>query len=377
MAQLRSGHVENDQNYKEVLKRLKRNAEKAVARGPYSVMDKKEDPPSGDKHDYLSYARYWWPNPDTSDGLPYVRRDGKTNGEALQQGDQVTLSNMCDDAETLALAGFYFDNISYSRHAAELLHVWFLDPATRMNPNIKFGQAILGRNDGRGSGIIDTRHFIRVIDWVALLRQAGAWTDKDNVALQAWMSQYLDWLLTSVAGQHEHAENNNHGTWYDVQTTAITLYVGKTDTARDIVEQAKSYRVARCIEPDGTQPAELERTRSLHYSVFNLSALSQLARLGESVDVDLWSYQSADGRSIRRAWDYLVPYLSGQQEWEHQQIDALNTSPTDFALFYLVASRFHQPEYLRPLKSDSRKPGNLEYTRLLFPTEYHNIVRPR
>ena len=216
-----------------------------------------------------------------------------------------------------------------------------------MNPNIKFGQAIPGRNDGRGSGIIDTRHFLRVIDSVALLKQSGAWTGDDDSALQAWMGQYLDWLLASDAGQHEHDENNNHGTWYDVQTTAIALYAGRPEKARDIVEGAKAFRVARCIEPDGTQPAELERTRSLHYSVFNLSALSQLARLGESVNVDLWSYQSPDGRSIRRALDNVAPYLNGEQEWEHQQIDKVNTSPADLALFYLTAARYHQPDYLR------------------------------
>jgi hypothetical protein len=370
MARLRGSHLENDPKYEEVSKRLKKNADKAVLRGPYSVMDKKEVGPSGDKHDYLSLARYWWPNPDTSDGLPYVRRDGRTNDKALQQGDHVTMCNMCDDVETLALAGFYFNDSTYSRRAAELLRVWFLDPATRMNPNIKYGQAIPGRNDGRGSGIIDTRHFLRVIDSVALLRQSGAWVDEDNAALQAWMSQYLDWLLTSDAGQHEHAENNNHGTWYDVQTAAIALYVGKSDVVRDIVEHAKNYRVARCIEPDGTQPAELERTRSLHYCVFNLSALSVLARLGESVNVDLWSYQSADGRGIRRALDYVTPYLAGQQTWEHQQIDEVNTSPADLALYYLAATRYHQPDYMRLLKEDSRKPGNLEYTRLLFPADF-------
>ena len=97
MAQLCASHPENDPKYKEVLKRLKKNAEKAVARGPYSVMDKKEVGPSGDKHDYLSYARYWWPNPNTSDGLPYIRRDGKTNDAA---SSRATMSRCATCATT-------------------------------------------------------------------------------------------------------------------------------------------------------------------------------------------------------------------------------------------------------------------------------------
>src|SRR5262249_2113766 len=151
----------------------------------------------------------------TPDGLPYVRRDGRTNEDALEQGDRVRIGDFFDDVETLALAGYYFDDRAYSDRAAKLVRVWFLEPATRMNPHMKYAQAIPGKNDGRGSGIIDTRYFIRVIDAVALLRQSGAWTNEDDNALRAWMKQDLDWLLTSESGKHEHDENNNHGTWYD------------------------------------------------------------------------------------------------------------------------------------------------------------------
>ena len=86
LAALRAETLQNDPRYREVFTRLRKNAEISRKRGPYSVMDKEDVPPSGDKHDYLSYARYWWPNPNTKDGLPYVRRDGKTNEELARQG---------------------------------------------------------------------------------------------------------------------------------------------------------------------------------------------------------------------------------------------------------------------------------------------------
>lgn len=35
--------------------------------------------PSGNIHDYASVSRYRWANPDTPDGLPWVRRDGELN----------------------------------------------------------------------------------------------------------------------------------------------------------------------------------------------------------------------------------------------------------------------------------------------------------
>ena len=144
-------------------------------------------------------------------------------------------------------------------------------------------------------------------------------------------------------------------------------YVGDRPMAKQIVEGAKSARIARCIEPDGRQPEELTRTKSLHYCVFNLSAMSVLARLGESVDVDLWTYETPDGRSMRRGLDFVTPYLTGEQSWEHEQIDEMKVSPSDTGLFYMAASRYREPKYVAALKEDERRPAKFEYTRLLFP----------
>ena len=43
----------------------------------------------------------------------------------------------------------------YADHAAAHLRAWFIDEATRMNPNLQYAQAIQGRFTGRGTGIIE------------------------------------------------------------------------------------------------------------------------------------------------------------------------------------------------------------------------------
>lgn len=369
LASLQADVAKTNPRYREVLKRLRKNAEIARKRGPYSVVDKHEVAPSGDKHDYLSYARYWWPNPETRDGMPYIRRDGKTNNDLLNKGDRETIGKLYDDVETLALAGYLLNDDRSSKHAALLLRTWFLDPATKMNPNLRYGQAIPGRNDGRGSGIIDTRHFIRVCDSVALLNETDAWSDADQAALVAWMKQYLDWLRNDPQGKDESNETNNHGSWYDAQVAAIATFVGERETARQIVKEAKSKRIATCIEPNGEQPAELERTKGLHYSIFSLSAMSVIARIGEQLDEDLWNYETDDGRSLRRGLDFVLPYMTGQREWPHKQIEEVSISPSDVGLFYLSARRYRDKKYLRVIDRALRDPDKFQYGPLLFPAD--------
>ncbi|HJQ81863.1 MAG TPA: alginate lyase family protein [Lacipirellulaceae bacterium] len=369
LAAIRAAISQDDPQYREVLKRLRKNAEISVKRGPYSVMDKEDVAPSGDKHDYLSYARYWWPNPDTKDGLPYVRRDGRTNEDLLARGDRVPIGKLYDDLETLALAGYLFSEDRYAEHAAKLVRTWFLDPATKMNPHLRFGQAVPGKNEGRGAGIIDTRHFIRVLDSVALLQQTNAWTVEDHAALAAWMKEYLTWLQNDPMGKDEASEKNNHGTWYDAQVAAIAMFVGEQALARQIIENAKTTRIAACIEPDGQQPEELSRSKGLHYSIFNMSAMAVLARIGEQLTIDLWSYESEDERSLRRGLDFVLPYLSGEKEWPHEQIDEVDVSPSEMGLFYLAAARYEEPKYLQAIDGFRERPRKFDYSRLQFPAK--------
>jgi hypothetical protein len=318
-------------------------------------------------HDYVSYARYWWPNPHAPDGLPYIRRDGKTNKELLAKGDREPIGMLYDDVETLALAGYLLDDKESAEHGALLVRTWFLDPATKMNPHLRYAQAVPGRNEGRGSGIIDTRHFIRLLDAVALLRETAAWTERDQTALTAWMKQYLDWLQHDPMGKDESSEGNNHGTWYDAQVAAIAMFVGERETARQIVEHAKIKRIARCIEPDGQQPAEMKRTKGLHYCVFNLSAMAVLARIGEHLDVDLWHYESEDGRSLRRGLEFVLPYLLGEKQWPHEQIEEMSVSPSDMGLFFLAAARYGDPRFRRAVDKELNDPQKFQYAPLLFP----------
>ncbi|MGA8366658.1 MAG: alginate lyase family protein [Candidatus Acidiferrales bacterium] len=311
---------------------------------PFSVMQKSVTPPSGDKHDYMSQATYYWPNPDTPNHLPYVRRDGERNPEILLIGDDDRMHHVASDANALALAFYLTGEENYAARAALLLRAWFLDPATRMNPNLNFAQAIPGVNTGRGIGIIDTHTLPEVVDAVGLLAESKSWTDADQKGMERWFAAYLDWLETNPHGHDESNAKNNHGTWFDVQAADFALFSGENDLAARILKQAETKRISTQIEPDGREPLELARTRSFDYSVFNVNGLAQLARLGETARVDLWHFETRDGRSIRRALDFLVPYATGEKKWPYKQISA--ASPEDLVPTLLIAARvYHDSAY--------------------------------
>lgn len=288
-----------------------------------SVTTKSILPPSGNKKDYMSQAPYFWKNPETKDGFPYIRRDGERNPEIEQLPDAKLMGRMIGGVEDLARAYFVSGKEAYAAKATEIMRMWFIDEKTAMNPNLDYAQAIPGRNTGRGIGIIESRGLTRVVDSVGLLAGSKSWTTADQKATEQWFAAYLEWLLESKNGRDEADEPNNHGTYYDVQVASFALFTGQKELARKTLENAKTYRLAKQIEPDGSQPHELARTRSWDYSTMNLDGFVMLAELGDAAGVDLWSFRTKDGRGIRGAIDYLYPFATGEKKWTHRQLDTL------------------------------------------------------
>lgn len=301
---------------------LRADADTALASPRFSVVDKTATPPSGDKHDYMTQAPYWWPDPTKPNGLPYIRRDGERNPELSKLPDHGAMDRMAGAVNTLTLAGYLGGDPRYGAKAAELLRAWFIDPATRMNPSLTYAQFIPGINTGRGIGLIETRGFTRLVDSIGLLESSGALTTDDVRALRNWFATFVTWMRQSVNGREEASAKNNHGTYYDLQVAVYSLFVDQRDVARRVLEEARTKRIAAQIQPDGSQPLELVRTRSFSYSVMNIDGLTQLAAVADRVGVDLWSDTPPGhkGPAIREALLYLAPYALGDAKWPHQQI---------------------------------------------------------
>lgn len=363
------GDDEGLEELREALDRVRKEADDCLRRGPYSVIDNDGIPPSGDKRDYISYSVYWWPDPKRPDGLPYIRRDGYTNEEQRAKGDREALKRMIEDVEALSLGYYFFGRKDYAEHARKLLQTWFVEPQTKMNPHLQYAQAVVGKEEGRGSGIIDGRAFIELLDAIALLEDVDVVAADDQQALRDWFNAYEKWLLTSEFGEKERNAANNHGAWYAAQTARVALYVGDRATAKTLVTQARE-RLARAVERDGRQPEELKRTRSLHYSMFQLAAFAYLARFGEALDVDLWHDEIRARPRIERGLDFATPFLVEQEKWPYEEIRKYALSPQIVQVLRMAHARYQRPAYHEALAKAAKSDVARDWSALLFkPTE--------
>jgi hypothetical protein len=302
---------------------VRANAEAALAAGPWTVTAKRpKDVPAG-PNDYYSEGPYWWPDPKNPGG-PYIRRDGRRNPERFT-ANRSALGAMAEAVLALGMGAYLLGDRRYADRAGVVLSTWFLDPKTRMNPNLEFGQAVRGHNTGRGTGIIDTVSLIHAAQGVALLDGSVA------ADVRRWFADYLGWMMTSRKGLDEKKSGNNHATWWTAQAAAYATLTGNEKAKEMAWAHYRDYLVPTEIRPDGSCPREEARTNSLSYSAMNLDAFATLCRIAQTNGVDLWRYRAPNGGAVATAFRYLLPYVEHPETWKKEQISKFSAEGTVFA----------------------------------------------
>lgn len=353
-----------DPRFEPALSSLLAKARAALSRGPFSVVNKTQTPPSGDPRDYMSLAPYWWPAGNESG--EYVRKDGQVNPERdSDKYDKVSMRMLQLDVPVLALATYFTGDDVYAAHAALLLRTWFSNPETRMNPNLRFAQAIPGKNTGRPTGIIDTQGLTGVVDAVELMKLEGKIDPQVVAAMRNWFSEYVAWLTTDPMALEERQARNNHGTYYDVQLMAFSLFSRKCSLAASVLRDTK-YRIGKQIAPDGLMPEEIQRTRSFHYQIFNTAAFLKVARMAEHLGENLYTFKSEQGSSILSSVRLLSTYAGRENEWPYKRMG----EHADTELWYMLrtaGTAIHSPWLLNAINRASAR-NNADYFILLTPS---------
>lgn len=294
--------------------RILRAADAALGLPPPTITAHPPPLPGGDAHDFHSDSDYWWPDPTKPDGLPYVRRDGETNPGNFVAHRQAVHA-LRDRVAALAAARLVTGDAQYATKADELLRAFFLDPATRMNPNLERAQGVRGISMGRPAGIIDGLHLAEVARAVKVLDRERALPMETVSGVKRWFADLCTWMTSSTNGRKEAAAKNNHAVAYFVQLAAFADLTGDEALLAECRRQFREVFVPNQMAEDGSFPQELGRTKPYGYSIFQLDQMATLCQILSTPEDDLWAFELPDGRGMRRAVAWLRPFLADKASW--------------------------------------------------------------
>jgi hypothetical protein len=295
--------------------RVLSSAERFLKEEPVTVTTYKSPRSAGGLHDYFSEGDYWWPDPNNPDG-PYTQRDGMTNPDNFVLHRQAMLG-FSRAVSTLVAAYRITGDEKYAAHALKHVRAWFIDEETKMNPHLKYGQAIRGKATGRGTGIIDTIHLIEIARALESLRGSKSMSETDEKAINQWFAEYLEWMTTHQYGLEEREAKNNHGTWWVAQVSAFAHLVNDTARLNYCKTRFKTVLLPHQMGVDGSFPLELKRTKPYNYSLFNLEGMALICWILSTHEESLWDFTLPDGRNMCRATEFMYPYIADKSKWPY------------------------------------------------------------
>jgi hypothetical protein len=325
--------------------RVLRSANRYLKESPITVTSYTSVRSAGGKHDYFSEGDYWWPDPKNPDG-PYIQRDGMSNPDNFT-AHRHALIRLSLQVPSLAAAWLLTKDEKYATHAAGHLRAWFLDPATLMNPNLEYAQAIHGRFTGRGTGVIDTIHLVEVARSIPFLETSKALGSDEKQALKKWFSDYLTWMTTSPHGIEEREAKNNHGTCWVMQAAEFASYTGNQELRTFCSNRYKTILAPNQIAADGSFPQELRRTKPYSYCIFNLDAMATVCQTLSTPEDNLWTFTLSDGRGMEKAVAFMYPFLADKKSWPHPpDVEYFDQFPVRQSSLLFAGLALSRPEYI-------------------------------
>ncbi len=325
----------------EILKR----ASEQLNEPPVTVTSFTAERSAGGIHDFFSEGDYWWPDPENPDG-PYVQRDGETNPDnfVAHRHAMIRFSMIVGN---LTSAYLLTKDAKYAEAALRHIRAWFINEETKMNPNLLYAQAIKGIATGRGIGIIDTIHFIEVVQSLIRMQEAGILPEADRLGTNKWFSDYLEWMSTHPYGIKEMNATNNHGTCWAMQAAVFAKYTGNNNMTAFCTDRFKNIFLAEHMAEDGSFPREINRTKPYGYSLFNLDAMATLCHILSTPEQNLWNYTTPEGKSMQKGIEFLYPYVADKGKWPYKQ-DVMYWDEWPVAQPFLLfgAINLHNDEYL-------------------------------
>jgi hypothetical protein len=302
----------------EALKETEIARAKAFLRAiPITVTDAYCERSAGGIHDFYSEGDYWWPDPNTPGG-PYIQRDGQTNPDNFTN-HRLAMIGLSEIVATLTSGWILTHEQIYADKALEHLNAWFVDTATMMNPHMLYAQAIYGRVTGRGIGLIDAYHFVEVARSAKILSDRGGIPEESAIEIKSWFSKFLTWMTTHEYGIAEMNWKNNHATCWAATASSMAVLTDNEEVIALCKSRFKNILIPNQMAEDGSFPLELERTKPYGYSLFNIDAFCNVAQILSTPSDDLFEFETADGKSIKKGLQFIYPFMKDKSGWPFEK----------------------------------------------------------
>ncbi len=300
---------------------------------------------SGGAHDYFSEGDYWWPDPKNPEG-PYIHRDGMSN-PANFNTHRLALIRLSLMVPALGAAWRLTKDRRYAAQATRHMKAWFVDPETRMNPNLQYAQAISGITKGRGTGVIDTVHLVEVVRAARVMEATGGLAPKDADSVRKWFAEYVEWMNTSKNGLEEKAAKNNHGSCWVLQAAEFAQFARRQDLVEMCRDRFKTVLIPGQVEKNGSLPRELARTKPYSYSLFDMDILGDICQSLSTPADNLWTFKGPNGAGAADAVAFMYPYIADKAKWPFaKDVEYFGDLPVRQPSLLFAGEALHKPEYI-------------------------------
>lgn len=336
----------------------------AMSQQPVTITAETSPRSAGGKHDFFSEADYFWPDPAHPNG-PYINRDGETNPDNFV-AHRKALIHFSKIIGALASAYKLTGDEKYVRQALLHLRAWLMNAETRMNPNLEFAQAVKGRFTGRNYGIIDTIHLMEVAQGVLVMQAAKAFDDETLAGVRVWFAAYNQWLTTSAKGVQEKETKNNHATCWAMQVASFAKLCNDKALMDTCRIRFKTILLPAQMGTDGSFPLELSRTKPYGYSLFNLDAMATLCQILSVPGDNLWAFETADGKSVKKGIEFLFPFVADKSKWTYKpDVMYYENWPVAQPFLLFGAAAYKRENWWQTWKELDHRPQNEEVIRNL------------
>ena len=293
--------------------RVMKAADSSILLIPITVTANKTDRSAGGIHDFYSDGDYWWPNPADVNG-PYIQKDGQSNPNNFN-AHRLAMIRFSQIVGNLASAYAITHEERYVKAAMVHLKAWFINDSTYMNPSLLYAQAIKGKVTGRSTGLIDMIQLTEVAQGIRIMENAKSVNQEELKKIKYWFTQYLNWVTTHPYGVEEREAKNNHGTCWILQVAIFAKLTGDQALLDYCSNRVKTVIYPNQLAQDGSLPLELKRTKPYGYSLFDLDALTAVAKILSTKSDNLFTYTLPDGRNLIKTVEYLVPFVMDKSTW--------------------------------------------------------------